>query len=128
MSQYTATVMEHFLNPRNVGELDSPDGVGQAGNPADGDTVTMQVSVGDDGVVTDIRMRVFGCAAAIASASITTELARGLTVREAQALTRDRVADALGGLPPQKMECSNIGPDALHAAITEYLAGGGPDV
>lgn len=128
MSQYSPTVMEHFLNPRNVGELDSADGVGQAGNPADGDTVTMQVAVDDDGVVTEIKMRVFGCAAAIASASITTELARGLTVREAQALTRERVADALGGLPPQKMECSNIGPDALHAALTEHLAGGGPDV
>lgn len=128
MSRYTATVMEHFLNPRNVGELDSPDGVGQAGNPADGDTVTMQVAVDDDGVITDVKMRVFGCAAAIASASMTTELARGMTIREAQALTRERVAEALGGLPPQKMECSNIGPDALHEAVTEYLAGGGPDV
>lgn len=125
---YSAQVMDHFLNPRNVGDLDAPDGVGQAGNPADGDTITMQVAIADDGVLTDVKMRVFGCAAAIASASMTTELARGRTIREASELGREDVSRALGGLPEQKSECSNIGVEALHAAIADYQAQGGLDV
>lgn len=126
--EYTDQVMDHFLNPRNVGELDSPDGVGQTGNPADGDTITMQLAVAEDGVIADVRMRVFGCAAAIASASMTTELARGRTLREAAELSREDVAAALGGLPEGKRECSNIGVEALHAAIADYQAKGGLDV
>lgn len=128
MTDYSPQVMDHFLNPRNVGELESPSGVGQAGNPADGDTITMQIAVDDDGVMTDVKMRVFGCAAAIASASVTTELARGRTLREAAKLTREDVAQALGGLPDRKQECSNIGLEALHAAMADHQANGGLDV
>ncbi|RLF41687.1 MAG: Fe-S cluster assembly scaffold protein NifU, partial [Thermoplasmata archaeon] len=112
-------VMEHFLNPRNMGKIDDPDGVGVAGNPVCGDTMTIYIKVKNNRIV-DIKFQTFGCAAAIATSSMITELAKGKTIEEAEKITRDDVADALEGLPPIKMHCSNLAADALKAAIEDY--------
>ncbi len=120
MAGYTDKVMEHFRNPRNMGELKEPDGVGEVGNPACGDVMSMMIKV-KDGRIADIKFQTFGCAAAIATSSMITELAKGKTLEEALKLTRTDVAEQLGGLPPIKMHCSNLAADALHAAITDYL-------
>ena len=119
MSMYSKKVMEHFLNPRNMGKLDDPDGVGTAGNPICGDTMTIYIKVKNNRIV-DIKFQTFGCAAAIATSSMITELAKGKTIEEAEKITRDDVADALEGLPPIKMHCSNLAADALKAAIDDY--------
>lgn len=119
MSMYSKKVMEHFLNPRNMGKLDDPDGVGTAGNPICGDTMTIYIKVKNNRIV-DIKFQTFGCAAAIATSSMITELAKGKTIEEAEEITRDDVADALEGLPPIKMHCSNLAADALKAAIDDY--------
>lgn len=119
MSMYSKKVMEHFLNPRNMGKIDDPDGVGTAGNPVCGDTMTIYIKVKNNRIV-DIKFQTFGCAAAIATSSIITELAKGKTIEEAEKITRDDVADALEGLPPIKMHCSNLAADALKAAIEDY--------
>ena len=119
MSMYSKKVMEHFLNPRNMGKLDDPDGVGTAGNPICGDTMTIYIKVKNNRIV-DIKFQTFGCAAAIATSSMITELAKGKTIEEAEKITRDDVADALEGLPPIKMHCSNLAADALKAAIEDY--------
>jgi nitrogen fixation NifU-like protein len=113
--------MEHFKNPQNVGEIPDADGVGEVGNPTCGDLMTMYIKVKDD-VIVDIKFKTFGCAAAIATSSMTTELAKGKTLDEAIRLTRGDVASALDGLPPVKMHCSNLAADALHAAIEDYRA------
>jgi nitrogen fixation NifU-like protein len=118
---YSEKVLDHFANPRNIGEISDADGVGTVGNPACGDMTTVYIRVAD-GRITDIKFKTFGCAAAIATASMTTELALGKTLDEALAIGRNDVADALDGLPPVKMHCSNLAADALHAAIDEYLA------
>ncbi|MBA1342850.1 MAG: Iron-sulfur cluster assembly scaffold protein IscU 2 [ANME-2 cluster archaeon] len=118
---YSEKVLDHFANPRNVGEISDADGVGTVGNPTCGDMTTVYIRV-KDGRITDIKFKTFGCAAAIATASMTTELALGKTLDEALAMSRNDVADALDGLPPVKMHCSNLAADALHAAIEEYLA------
>jgi len=112
--------MDHFANPRNMGEIGNPDGVGKKGNPGDGDMVYIYIRVKDD-VLTEVKFKAFGCAAAIATSSALTELARGRTLEQAARITRQEVADALGGLPPQKIQCSAIGPDALLEAINDYL-------
>ncbi len=117
---YSDKVMDHFSNPRNVGDLDNPDGVGQVGNPVCGDIMRMAIAV-KDGVITDIKFKTFGCGAAIATSSMVTELARGKTLQEALELSNKAVAEALGGLPPVKMHCSNLAADALHLAIKDYL-------
>jgi len=117
---YSKKVIEHFSNPRNVGEIDFPDGVGSVGNPADGDTVTIYLKI-EDNVIKDVKFKVKGCPAAIASASMTTELAKGKTIEEGLKITREDVARELGGLPAKKNECSNLGAAALHAAIKNYL-------
>jgi len=117
---YTQKVMEHFSNPRNVGEIEDPDGIGEVGNPVCGDMMKITIRV-TDGRITDIKFKTLGCGAAIATSSITTELAKGMTVEEAMAVTRDRVAGELGGLPPNKMHCSNLAADGLHKAIEDYL-------
>lgn len=117
---YSKRVMDHFANPRNVGEIDSADGIGSAGNPADGDVVTIYIKV-EGNVIKDIKFKVKGCPAAIASGSMTTELAKGKTIEEGLKLTKDDVVRELGGLPAKKNECSNLGADALHAAIMNYL-------
>ena len=118
---YSEKVLDHFANPRNIGEISDADGVGTVGNPTCGDMTTVYIRV-KDGRITDIKFKTFGCAAAIATASMTTELALGKTLDEALAIGRNDVADALDGLPPVKMHCSNLAADALHAAIEEYLA------
>jgi len=116
---YSEKVLDHFKNPRNVGELDDPDGVGVEGNPVCGDLMEIQIKVEGD-VITDIKFKTFGCGSAIATSSMVTELAKGKTLEEAMAITRESVADELDGLPPQKMHCSNLAADALHKAIENY--------
>ena len=116
---YSDKVIEHFQNPRNVGEIDSASGIGTVGNPSCGDIMTMYIKVEND-IITEIRFKTFGCGAAIATSSITTEMVKGKTIEEAEKLTRGEVADALGGLPPIKMHCSNLATDALRAAIEDY--------
>ena len=111
--------MDHFKNPRNMGEIPDADGVGTVGNPVCGDLMTMYIKVKDNRIV-DIKFKTFGCGAAIATSSMTTELAKGKTLEEAMKLTRASVADSLGGLPPVKMHCSNLAADALHAAIEDF--------
>jgi nitrogen fixation NifU-like protein len=111
--------MEHFQNPRNAGDMEDPDGVGTVGNPTCGDVMTLYIKVEDDTIV-DIKFKTFGCGAAIASSSYTTELVKGKAISEALAFTRQDVADGLGGLPPIKMHCSNLALDALRAAIENY--------
>jgi nitrogen fixation NifU-like protein len=118
---YSSKVMEHFNNPRNVGEMENPDGVGEVGNPVCGDMMKIAIRVAD-GRIAEIKFKTLGCGAAIATSSITTELAAGKTVEEALAITRDQVAGELGGLPPSKMHCSNLAADGLHKAIEDYLA------
>ncbi len=116
---YSDKVMDHFKNPRNVGEIKDADGVGTVGNPVCGDMMTMYIKVKDDRI-SDIKFKTYGCGAAIATSSMTTELALGKTVDEAEAITRQDVADALDGLPPVKMHCSNLASDALREAIKDY--------
>lgn len=118
---YSKKVMEHFMNPRNVGVIEDPDGYGRVGNPVCGDLMEIFIKV-KDGRIEDIKFRTFGCGAAIATSSMITEMARGKSLEEAMRITRNDVADALDGLPPQKMHCSNLAADALHAAINDYLS------
>lgn len=121
MAIYTEKVMEHIASPRNVGVLEDADGVGTVGNPVCGDMMKIYIKVNGDRI-DDIRFQTFGCGAAIATSSILTELARGKSLDEAMAITRDTVARELGGLPAQKMHCSNLAADGLHDAIKDYLA------
>ena len=113
--------MDHFTNPRNVGEIPDADGVGKVGNPQCGDVMWLYIKVKDD-VITDIKFKTFGCGAAIATSSMITELARGKTLEEAKKISRGDVAEALDGLPPVKMHCSNLASDALLEAIKDYEA------
>jgi len=117
---YTEKVLDHFRNPRNMGEIPDPDGVGTVGNPVCGDLMTIYIKVSDNRIE-DIKFKTFGCGAAIATSSMITELARGKTLEEALKISRGDVADSLGGLPPIKMHCSNLAADGLHAAIQDYL-------
>jgi len=117
---YNRKVMEHFSQPRNVGEMQDPDGVGKAGNTMDGDVVVIYIKVKDD-VIADIRFQAFGCAAAIASSSIFTELAKGKKISEALQINRQQVSNELEGLPPNKIECSIIAPDAFEKAVRDFL-------
>ncbi|MBN1134822.1 MAG: Fe-S cluster assembly scaffold protein NifU [Methanosarcinaceae archaeon] len=117
---YSEKVMEHFSNPRNVGEIEDADGIGKVGSPSCGDTMDIYIKV-KNGVLTDVKFRTFGCAAAIASSSMMTEMAKGKTIEEVLKITRDDVADELGGLPEAKMHCSNLASDAIRAAIKDYL-------
>jgi nitrogen fixation NifU-like protein len=118
---YTELVMEHFTNPRNVGVIEDPDGVGKVGNPVCGDLMEMMIKV-REGHIADIKFRTFGCGAAIATSSIATEIVMGKSLEEAAQLTRQQVAEALGGLPPQKVHCSNLAAEALHAALEDYYS------
>ncbi len=119
--KYSEQVMDHFRNPRNVGDLPDADGIGQEGNPVCGDVMQIAIKVEDD-VITDIRFKTFGCGSAIAVSSMITEMAKGKTVDEALAISKEMVADALGGLPPNKMHCSNLGSKALAKAVEQYRA------
>ena len=116
---YSKKVLDHFMNPRNVGIIEDADGYGKVGNPVCGDLMEMYIKVKDD-IITDIKFKTFGCGSAIATSSIATELARGMHLDEAMKLTRNDVATELDGLPPAKMHCSNLAADALHAAIKDY--------
>ena len=116
---YSDLVMEHFRNPRNVGEIPDADGVGMVGNPVCGDVMKMMIKVQDDRIA-DIKFQTFGCGAAIATSSIATEIVKGKTLEEALSLSNKAVAEALGGLPPAKMHCSNLAADAIHKAIEDY--------
>jgi len=116
---YSKKVMEHFMNPRNVGVIENPDGYGRVGNPVCGDVMEIFIKVKND-IITDIKFKTFGCGSAIATSSMVTELAKGKHVDEAIKITRANVADELDGLPPQKMHCSNLAADALHEAIKDY--------
>ena len=116
---YSKKVMDHFVNPRNVGEIEQPDGYGKVGNPVCGDVMEIFIKVKDD-IIEDIKFKTFGCGSAIATSSMVTELAKGKHVDEAIKITRQDVADELDGLPSQKMHCSNLAADALKAAIEDY--------
>jgi len=116
---YSEKVLDHFKNPRNVGELKDADGEGTVGNPVCGDMMTMYIKVKNN-KIEDVKFKTFGCGAAIATSSMTTELAKGKTLDEALKISRQDVADALDGLPPVKMHCSNLAADALHEAIKKY--------
>jgi nitrogen fixation NifU-like protein len=116
---YTEKVMDHFKNPRNMGEIPDADGVGTVGNPVCGDLMTIYIKVKDNRLE-DIKFKTFGCGSAIATSSMITELAKGKTLEEGLQITRANVADSLGGLPAIKMHCSNLAADALHAAIEDY--------
>jgi len=117
---YSDKVMLHFMNPHNMGEIENPSGVGEVGNPVCGDLMQIQIKV-EDGILTDIKFKTFGCGAAIATSSMVTDLAMEKTIEEALKITRNDVAESLEGLPPVKMHCSNLAADALHAAIVDYL-------
>ena len=116
---YSQKVMDHFTNPRNVGEMPDADGVGEEGNPVCGDAMKLFIKVKDD-VITDVKFQTFGCGAAIAVSSMVTEVAKGMTLDEAMKITKESLSQALDGLPPQKMHCSNLAADALHKAIQNY--------
>ncbi len=116
---YNDTVMDHFTNPRNVGEVPDADGVGQVGNPACGDIMKISLRVKDDRIE-EVKFKTFGCGAAIANSSMMTEMVKGKSVGDAAALKNTDIAEALGGLPPIKMHCSSLAADALHAAIEDY--------
>ncbi|MBQ7257574.1 MAG: Fe-S cluster assembly scaffold protein NifU [Abditibacteriota bacterium] len=117
---YSLKVMEHFSNPRNVGEIEDADGIGKVGNPVCGDIMNMYIKVKDN-VITDVKFKTFGCGAAIATSSMATELIKGKTIEEALAVTNKAVAEALGGLPKVKMHCSVLAEEAIQSAIDDYL-------
>jgi len=119
MFEYSEKVMDHFANPRNVGELENPDGVGRVGNPTCGDIMEFQIKVDDDHI-SDVKFKTFGCGAAIAVSSMVSEMAKGKSLDEAMEITNKMVAQELDGLPKNKLHCSNLGADALHKAIEDY--------
>lgn len=116
---YSEKVMDHFTNPRNVGEIPDADGVGTEGNPTCGDVMKISIKV-ENGTIVDAKFKTFGCGAAIAVSSMVTEMVKGKTLEEALRISKEAVAHELGGLPPQKMHCSNLGADALKKAIEDY--------
>jgi nitrogen fixation NifU-like protein len=127
MGGYSEKVMDHFMNPRNVGELEDPDGVGRIGNPVCGDIMEFQIKVEDEHIA-DVKFKTFGCGAAIAVSSMVSELAKGKTLNEAMLITNKMVAKELDGLPKNKMHCSNLGADALHKAIVDFRKKRGEEV
>ena len=130
--KYTDKVMDHFRNPRNVGEIEDADGIGKVGNPVCGDLmwIYIKVSKNDEGeeIIDDIKFKTFGCGSAVSTSSMITEMAKGMTLDEAYKISRQDVADELEGLPPIKMHCSNLAADALQAAINNYRTGETPEV
>jgi len=122
---YTDLVMDHFTNPRNVGEIEDADGVGQIGNPVCGDVMRITIAVDGTDHIEDVKFKTFGCGAAVATSSMVTEMVMGRSLTEAADISNKAVAEALGGLPPNKMHCSNLAADALHLAIQDYLVRSG---
>jgi nitrogen fixation NifU-like protein len=120
MEEYSKKVMEHFMNPRNVGAITDADGIGNVGNPVCGDVLRIYIKV-EDGRIKDVKFKTFGCAAAIATSSMVTELVKGKTIKEALEISNKAVARALDGLPPIKMHCSLLAEEGLKSAIEDYL-------
>ena len=120
-NEYTEKVMDHFSNPRNVGEIADANGVGEVGNAKCGDIMKIYLKV-EDNIIKDVKFKTFGCGAAIATSSMVTELVMGKSLDEALEITNAAVAEALGGLPPVKMHCSNLAADAMHEAIKDYMS------
>lgn len=118
---YSEKVMDHFMNPRNVGEIENADGIGEVGNAKCGDIMKMYLKIEND-IIVDAKFKTFGCGAAVATSSMATELVKGKTIEEALKLTNKAVAEALDGLPPVKMHCSNLAEEAVRAAINDYFA------
>lgn len=123
---YSEKVMDHFMNPRNVGEIEDADGVGQVGNPKCGDIMKMYLKI-EDGVIVDAKFKTFGCGAAVATSSMATELIKGKTIKEAEQITNKVVMEALDGLPPAKVHCSVLAEEAIAAALQDYRARHGLD-
>ena len=121
MALYNNTVMEHFMNPRNVGEIENPDGKGIYGSPVCGDMMQITLSVDENEIITDAKFKTFGCGSAIASSSMATELIKGKSLEEAWEVSNKAVAEALEGLPPIKMHCSVLAEEGIHKAINDYL-------
>lgn len=119
LSMYSEKVMDHFKNPRNVGEIENADGIGQVGNPKCGDIMKMYIEV-ENGVIKDVKFKTFGCGAAIATSSMATEMIKGKTLKEALALSNKDVVENLEGLPPQKIHCSVLAKEAIEAAVKDY--------
>ncbi len=119
-SSYNQIVMEHLKHPRHMGEMEHPDGVGEVRNPACGDTMRLFIKVEMDRIV-DVKFLTFGCSAAIAASSVTTEMIKGRTIEEALAISEEVIAETLGGLPPTKVHCSVLAENAIHAAVSDYL-------
>ena len=117
---YSEKVMDHFNNPRNVGEIENPSGVGTVGNAKCGDIMRMYFDIDEQGVIRDVKFKTFGCGAAVATSSMATELVKGKTVQEALEVTNKAVMEALDGLPPVKVHCSLLGEEAIHAALWDY--------
>lgn len=118
---YTEKVMDHFTNPRNVGEIADADGIGEVGNAKCGDIMRIYLKVNDDEIIEDVKFKTFGCGAAIATSSMVTEMVKGKSLKDALDISNKAVAEALGGLPPAKMHCSNLAADALHEAIKDLI-------
>ena len=123
---YSEKVMDHFMNPRNVGEIEDADGVGQVGNAKCGDIMKMYLKI-EDGIIVDAKFKTFGCGAAVATSSMATELIKGKTIKEAEMVTNKVVMEALDGLPPAKVHCSVLAEEAIAAALQEYRARHGLD-
>lgn len=123
---YTEQVMEHFYNPHNMGEIENADGIGEVGNPKCGDIMRMYIKV-DDGVITDVKFKTFGCGSAIATSSIATDMVKGHTIEEALTLSNKAVVEALGGLPAHKIHCSVLAEQAIKAAVSDYYRRRGID-
>lgn len=120
VTEYSEKVMDHFTNPRNVGEIENPSGVGTVGNAKCGDIMRMYIDVDENGIITDAKFKTFGCGAAVATSSMATELVKGKTIQEALEVTNRAVMEALGGLPPVKVHCSLLAEEAIHAALWDY--------
>jgi len=124
---YSDKVMDHFMSPRNMGEITDADGVGLVGNPACGDVMKLFLKINDNGVVEDVKFKTFGCGAAIASSSMATELIKGKKVEEVMELTNQAIIEALGGLPPTKIHCSVMAEEAIESALKDYYRNIGKD-